>query len=252
MSFEIPEYLGPTDELDYTQGLSVPIRDSPETVRGWRLVALTFSTIPDPVYPPDMAIIEAAQELDPDLRYLCCRWVFKPEAARSDGATQYVHVRHALGRYVEVPAADKELFFVERAADDHRPAPNQLDRILPDFSDEVVPEYAPLTWDVAWQPWVQLTPEQLRARYVTAPQERHAREKAEIEAEIAGRRREAQKFWDRCLENVADWEIDQYIAKNRLAKAEQMRRQRAARRAIAERARKERAITSLTFDLGGH
>lgn len=247
-----PDYSGPVESLDYTQGLSVRLRDSPETVRGWRLVALRFSTIPDPCYPPDWAIIRAAQESDPDLRYLCCRWIFKPEAARADGSQERVFTRHALGRYVKHPASDKELFFVERAADDHEPAPNQLDRILPDFDNEIVPPYAPLTWDVAWHPWVQLSAAQFRERYIEAPKRKHEAEKRAVQEEMAGRRKEAQKFWDKCLETVSDSEIANWIGQQRMAKAERLRAQRRAIAARKERARQSRKIAPLMFDLGGH
>lgn len=252
MSFEIPEYLGPTDNVSFSNAISVPLRDSPETVRGWRLAGLYFSCVPDPCYPPDPAILRAARESDPDLIYMVVRWVFKPEASRSDGGIPQVFTRHALGRHVTHPAAGKELFFVDMPAYADFAAPNQLDRILPDFDDETVPAYAPLEWDAYWAPWTQLTAKEFRARFVEGPKERYAREKAAVQLEIEGRRREAQKFWDKCLENVPDWEISQYIEKNRLRRAAILRKERAARTAHVKRERASIGPPKLTFDLGGH
>lgn len=248
----VPEYTGPTDSVSYANALSVRLRDSPETVRGWRLVSISFSCIPDACYPPDWAIVNAARENDPDLIYMVARWTFRPEGARSDGGQTQTFTRHALGRHVPVPAADKELFHVEMPADATFPVPNQLDRMLPDFDEEIVPSYGALEWDVYWNPWVQLSDKEFRQRYVVAPQERAAKEKQAVLIEMEYRRREAQKFWNKCLENVADWEIDQWIEKNRLAKAAHLRRERAARRAHNARLKAERGAPKLILDLGGH
>ncbi len=252
MSFDIPEYMGPREEDSYTNALSVPIRDSPENVRGWRLVGIYLSCVPDAAYPPDWNIIRAAQEMDPDLRYLCARWVFKPEAKYSHGSQPQVFVRHALGRYVRHPQSEKQLFFVDRVADDHYPAPNQLDRILPDFDDEIVPPYAALCWDVYWQPWVQLTKKQFKQRFIDAPVERVRREKMALAIEMAGRQREAQKFWDRCLENISDVEWKQWLGKQRLKEKTHRAQQMSAKKAIAAQKRREAKAPKLTFDLGGH
>jgi len=84
----------------------MPLRDSPDTARGYREVDVQYSCVPDSVYPWDAEKVRAIREFLPDAVPMWVHWVFLEPNTRNP----VVFGRHALGRAIREPGRDLATF----------------------------------------------------------------------------------------------------------------------------------------------
>jgi hypothetical protein len=82
--------------------LNMPIRDSPDTARGYREVDVLYTCIPDAMYPWDPERMKAIREFLPDAVPMWVQWVF----LRPNSKEKVVFGRHALGRVIKEPGRE--------------------------------------------------------------------------------------------------------------------------------------------------
>jgi hypothetical protein len=106
-----------------------PVRSRPP---GWLVEAVEFQSFPDAVYPWDPTIVKYCQKIDPRLRPLWVKLVFKRPVDDSRGWEWKVFGRHALGLKVDNPSTrDREKIPLLRGFRDGSP-PNIVLEILED------------------------------------------------------------------------------------------------------------------------
>jgi len=119
---------GSTGLPDQSTEIGIPVRSRPP---GWLVEAVEFQTFPDTVYPWDPAIVRACQAVDPRVRPLWVKLVFKRPVDDARGWEWKVFGRHALGLKVDSPSNDRERLTVLRGFQDKSP-PNLVLEILED------------------------------------------------------------------------------------------------------------------------
>lgn len=88
-----------------------PMADSPLNAPGWKELGITYTCIPDSVYPWDPKILKRIQEFDPDVRPLWVRHSF----LSPDNTEIAVIGRHGIGRYKPTTIKDVVTLEVEGA-----------------------------------------------------------------------------------------------------------------------------------------
>lgn len=195
------------------------VRDNPENAPGWRFFGSTYSCIPDPELPWDPDLVEAIRENDPGFIPLT---VYSLYLSSPDYASQFYVVvkRHAAGRFVPRPKAEKTPFYVRMPRDADFPVPNQIDDIFHEGPrDEGGPYvrggFCPLDWSLYWSPLVELTQEELRQLHIDDPDAQAAAEQASLQEELFYAQQEINRVWDKALEKMSDKDIDDFLGRQR-------------------------------------
>lgn len=108
-----------------------PVRSRPP---GWLVEGVEFQTFPDVQYPWDPTIVKRCQAIDPRLRPLWVKLVFKRPVDDSRGWEWKVFGRHALGLYIDNPIMSRsyEKLPLLRGLRDGGTPPNLVLEILED------------------------------------------------------------------------------------------------------------------------
>jgi len=94
-------------DLQLRQSAPIPIDlgavpDSPWTAPGWKEVDITYTCVPDSVYPWDPKVLERIHEFDPEAVPIWVRWTFRSP----DNKQLVTFGRHAIGRYRPILTKD--------------------------------------------------------------------------------------------------------------------------------------------------
>ena len=119
---------GSFGKADPSTEIGIPVRSRPP---GWLVEAVEFQTFPDAVYPWDLAIVKACQKIDPRIRPLWVKLVFKRPVDDARGWEWKVFGRHALGLKIDNPSSDRERLTLLRGFQD-KSSPNLVLEILED------------------------------------------------------------------------------------------------------------------------
>lgn len=205
------------------QEVHIPLRDSPDKIRGPREVDISYSMTPDPGCERDERVTAAIRKFDPQMVPLWGRYTFILDG--SSGSKELVTFgRHVIARYISTPKTPIEPFKVILSPSHVGPVPNKIEliwdgRIFRDYDKrghELPGPYLPWNWRVyhfardAWNFKQNRSVEQLKKDLITTPQEmlklaaqKRRAEQMELNDHI---RKEASKI----LANVSEVEMKEY------------------------------------------
>lgn len=206
------------------QEIGIPLRTSPDMIRGPREIDITYSYSPDPGCERDERVTAAIRRFDPDLVPLWGRYTFVID--NLSGTKEMVTFgRHVIARRVPSPKNPLEPLKVVCTADYNGPVPNLIELIWDTRvfgqhdprGKELPGEYLPWNWRMykfaqeAWNFKQNNTVKQLKEKLVWKPQEvlakaREARRKKQIELN-AQLRKDAQKL----LDKLSEVEVKQHM-----------------------------------------
>lgn len=203
--------------------IRIPIRDSFNTVRGWRWLGITYEVAGGDPY-KDPAITSAIRIFDPDMIPMTVRESFLSPADEGAPRTE-VFVRHALGRYIATPHYQHEPFACSTPPGYTGKIPNQIDLV---WCGKVFGQYDPrgrdlpgpfLPWDwrlhdfvqAAWNWHKNHTVEEMKRRFIHEPIERQEAAFKKRREEQLYQLRDIQKFVTKLLSRLGEPEIFAYF-----------------------------------------
>lgn len=201
----------------------------PTTIKGWRELGVSYTCVPDTLYPWDPTVLKMIWDFAPDTIPIWVQWVFQVPLEDADSYREVVFGRHALGRRIVIPNAplpelkvtmptmpvlgvtfDKpnSIWFV------HDGAPDPRSSALPGgylgFDDTILDR---AKQSVIGRNMTQKEFEEyMWERYVLAPQRRAEARKAAIEDDLAYRGADFEKYAKKQIERISDVEAKEYLA----------------------------------------
>jgi hypothetical protein len=205
--------------------VSVPLRDSIDTARGYRQIDEVWTCIPDSMYPWDPEVLKSIREFAPDTVPLWRLSVFFAPNTRNI----VVFGRHALGRHIEQPGYDLTPF---RCSMPTMPCqgvsfkrPNKVWFVHEgvrnkDFQD-VPGTYLPFDFGLAHRAresvgnLPSLSEQEFRRvmmrEMVDGVLEERERRRAELADDFEERRKEFAPYAQKLIDRVSDVEIDEWM-----------------------------------------
>lgn len=198
---------------DAVPKLTMPVRDSFHTAGGWRELGVSYSCIPDPVYPWSPEVLKAIWEFDPGVIPLWVRWAF----LSPDGEV-VVFGRHAIGRRVRDPHTAIWPMQVEMPSFPCNGVrferPNLIEMILlgdPDPRAADLPgAYQPFNWNLyklLRKSYLETSVKELAKRTIHDPEARRQEELSKLRAEQAYIRKDVEKFIEKQLDNLSEVQL---------------------------------------------
>ena len=214
----LPDWVGKVEAPRQPQALHIPLRTGAKA-RGWRFITLQYSSIPDPQYPYDPAVLAAINEFWPDLRYVGRTSVYASPLEEDGHPHRVTFFNHCLGTYVWNPTVEKPKFHVLHPPNMEGPPINQLDVVVQRdefcYNNKSLPmKYHPLDWKASH--WFRriydhhLSSEATIAKYITEKLDRQEREKQAVFDEFNAEKLEMDRYFERRLGELSDVEVDEY------------------------------------------
>lgn len=207
--------------------LSYRQADSFHTAPGWREMDVSYSCIPDPVYPWDPVVMRAIREFAPDAVPMWVHWVFM-SPSETGNPEAVVFGRHALGRRIRNQASELEPFRCamptmpcqgltferpNRIWFIHEGSPNPEHPSLPGtflpFDGSILDraKKSAIGFRMTEKEFIA----HLKEEFIE--KERRAKDlrKRQLQEDLEYRQRDFEKYARRHVENISDVEADEYL-----------------------------------------
>lgn len=202
----------------------MPVRDSPDTARGYREVDIQYTCIPDAMYPWDPDRMKAIREFLPDAVPMWVHWIF----LRPNSKEKVVFGRHALGRAIKEPGREllpfrcsmpsmpcqgltferpNRIWFIHEG-DRNRDYPDIPGTFLP-FDDTIVHRARESARYM--QMSVKDFREQMVKELIEEPTEERRKRREALDADLAAREKDFHAYADKVLDQISDVEREEYL-----------------------------------------
>jgi hypothetical protein len=192
--------------------------DVPSRPRGWRLIDVTYSCVPDAVYPWDPAVLRAIWEFDPEVVPVWEKWIFMPPLDDSSSDEVLVVGRHCVARHKPTLVNEAYPFLCEMPTMPCQGVvfqrPNVLEFVLADGNKEEGTDLPGpyVAWD--WNLWRLLRElynpctdgQKLGEEYIEREVQRREASKKSVRDDLRARDEDWRKHEKKRLEKISDVE----------------------------------------------